>query len=118
MDPLTFSSAVAAGHHAISLLRGAADGIKSLGKAEVISQLIEAQVSLMDLLQKAQELQTENHQLQTKVAELQELLDTVPKVEFHYETYWTRRADSSLDGPFSPQVWDTERKLVRCNIDF
>lgn len=116
MDPIGITSAIAAGNHVVSLLRGVADSVKSLGKAEVINQLIEAQLALMDLLQKHQELQTENHELKKKYQEVQELLSLLPKVEYHYEANWVRREDGSLDGPYSPQVWDTERKLVRMHF--
>ncbi len=113
MDPIAITSAIAAGNHAVSLLRGVADSLKSLGKAEAINQLIEAQLAMMELLQKHQELQTESHEQKKTIQELRDLLTLTPKVEYHYEGYWLRREDGSLDGPFSPQVWDTERKLVR-----
>ncbi len=47
---------------------------------------------------------------------MQGLLALIPKVEFHYEAMWRCREDGSLEGPYSPQVWDTERKLVRMHL--
>jgi hypothetical protein len=116
MEPMTFTAALASGHHAVSLVRAAIDGVKALGKTEVVNQLIDVQLSLMDVLEKCQQLQTENHQVENEKRKLQELLDTVPTVEFHYEACWKPRLDGSLDGPFSPQVWDAERKLMRMNL--
>jgi hypothetical protein len=116
MDPITITAAVASGQHAISLLRGIGDGVKSLGKVEIVNQLIEAQLAMMDVLQKHQELQSENHELHKKLREAQELLRVSAKVTYHYEAYWLPRENGSLDGPFSTQVWDTDRKLMRMHF--
>src|SRR6266516_4322407 len=113
MDLIAFNGALASARHAVSLLRSAADGVKALGKVEVVNQLIDAQVALMDVLDKCQQLQSENHELENKLREFQNLLSLLPKVELHYDALWTRRDDGTLDGPFSPQVWDSERKLMR-----
>ncbi len=59
------------------------------------------------------QIQTERDQWKSKFEESQAVLSARPSVELHYDAYWTRRPDGSLDGPFSPQVWDTEQKLMR-----
>ena len=116
MDPLSLTSALAAGNHAISILRGVSDSLKSLGKSEIIDQLIDAQLSMMKLLDEHQKTHGENLDLKRKVQELQGLLTLLPKVRYDYEAYWTPREDGSLEGPFSPQVWDTDRTLMRMHF--
>ncbi len=62
-------------------------------------------------------IQTERNQWKRKFEELEALLSLVPKVEFHFDAYWTRREDGFLDGPFSAPVWDTERKLIKMHYE-
>jgi hypothetical protein len=116
MDVITVTSVVTAGNHAISLLRSVAETLKSSGKADAINQLIEAQLAMMDLLEKHQALQGESDELKRRILELETLIALIPTVQFHFEAYWCVRGNGSLDGPFSTQVWDLDRKLVRMHF--
>src|SRR4051812_24736254 len=105
MDPMTVGTAVtgalAAGTHVLSLLKGAAENVRALGKAEVVNDLIEVQLAMMDLLQKQQELVEDNRSLKTKIERLNCLLEDKSQLEVHFDAYW-RRNGSALEGPFSP----------------
>ncbi len=67
-------------------------------------------------LERQSQLMSENMVLKRINRELQEQLSLSGNVEYHYQACWVRRPDGSLDGPFSPRVWDLERKLVRMHL--
>ncbi len=67
-------------------------------------------------LERQSQIMTENLELKRINRELQEQLSLAGNVEFHYQASWVRRPDGSLDGPFSPGIWDLERKLVRMQL--
>jgi hypothetical protein len=114
MDPITtISTAWTVGSNAVSLLKGAADQAKALGKSEIISTLIEVQVAMMEVLGEQQRLIDENRTLRERVRSLDELIAAKRRLEFHYNAYWSRGEDGALDGPFSTQDWDKSTLLVR-----
>lgn len=113
MDPTSVSAALSAGSQIVTLLKALKDKIHAGGKAEVIGDLLEVQASMMDVLQKQQSLIDENAPLRQELAQLKSLFDQREHVEIHYDLYWIRQQDESLDGPFSPVLWDTKQQLVR-----
>jgi len=68
------------------------------------------------ILDRESHLITENLDLKRKNKELEDQISVGRKLEFHYEACWVKRDDGSLDGPFSQQVWDSERKLMRMQL--
>lgn len=68
---------------------------------------------MMQVLAEQQKLVDENRSLRDRVRELQDIIETKQKLEFHHNAYWTRNEVSSLDGPFSSQEWDYSKRLVR-----
>jgi hypothetical protein len=113
MDVTAVELAVTGGAHILGLLRSTAENLRALGKAEVVNDLLEIQLSMMDVLQKHQSALDENRALRERVTELETLLDKHSRIEPHHNAYWLRVDDESLDGPFSLAQWDTARKLVR-----
>lgn len=117
MDPssvsLAISSGMTVGNHILSLLKGVAESTKALGKAEIVNKFIEIQLSMMDLLQKHQVLIEDNNKLRNKIHELEKEMKFKKAVEFHFDAYWTRKDDNTLDGPFSKIYWEQKEKLVR-----
>lgn len=107
------SGSVVAGSNILGLLKNVAESTKSLGKAEIVNQLLEVQVAMMELLQKQQQLIEENHELRNKISKLTEDLNLKHKMEYHYDSYWIRKKDESLDGPFSKIQWENSGKLAR-----
>ena len=75
MDPVAITAAFTGAKHAAGLLKGAADTLKTLGKTEIIGDLIEAQLALMDLIEKQGELLDENRALQKEIEKLKERAD-------------------------------------------
>ncbi len=114
MDPITaVSTAWTVGSNAVTLLKGAAEQAKALGKSEIISSLIDVQVAMMEVLGEQQKLVDENRILREKIRSLEEIIETKRSLEFHHNTYWSRCEDGSLDGPYSTQDWDKSTKMVR-----
>jgi hypothetical protein len=113
MDPLAVGSVIAAGSQAVSLLRGITDNLKTIGKTEVLNQLLDLQMSMMDILQKQQELISENTSLNTRLREIESAIALQQRLEHHHDFYWIRAEDGALEGPYSPQTWDLDRKLLR-----
>jgi hypothetical protein len=120
VDPVSIGGAVAgaisAGAHALGLIRTAAETAKTLGKSEVVSDLVEVQLAMMDLLQKQQLLIDENGELKKRNAFLEDAFDNKERLETHFNAYWVRVDENTLDGPFSTQQWDLERQLLRMHM--
>jgi hypothetical protein len=110
MEPSTIFATV---NTITSLLRKLRDAAKTMDKAEIGGIIIELNDAMMDLQLKQQELINENQQLRTENQELNEKLNIKENLEYHYEAYWIRKDDDSLDGPFSQQMWDNEHKFIR-----
>jgi hypothetical protein len=102
-----------AGKNAIGLVKVVLETAKSLGKAEVVEQLTNVQVAMMDLISKQFDLIQENQALQMQLREAEAKLQTQGRLEYAHNAYWMRREDGTLDGPFSPPLWDKNRQLVR-----
>ena len=114
MDPVTVvSTAWTVGSNAVSLLKGAAEQAKALGKTEIIGTLIDVQVAMMEVLGEQQKLIDENRELREKIRSLEETANAKRNLEFHHNAYWSRLEDGSLDGPFATQDWDKSQQLVR-----
>lgn len=114
MDPITVvSTAWTVGSNAVSLLKGAAEQAKALGKTEIIGSLIDVQVAMMEVLSEQQMLADENRELREKIRSLEEIVSAKRNLEFHHNAYWSRLEDGSLDGPFATQDWDKSKQLVR-----
>jgi hypothetical protein len=117
MDPMSIAASLgaasAAAQKLIGLLRNSAETAKQMGRGEVVSDLVEAQVTMMDLLAKHQALLEEKRELQEQVHTLEAKLNTVERLEHHFEVYWVRQDDESLEGPFDPAMWDKHQTLAR-----
>ena len=108
MDPILITSAVAAGNHTIGILKGVVEGLKSTGKAEMIQQIIEAQMTTMDLLGKCHELQGENTKLSEEIAKLKSEAELSKGLTFNGSVYYLKS-----EGPYCQKCYDSDRKLVR-----
>ncbi len=117
MDPASIAASLGAAstlaQRLLSLLRNSAETAKQLGKAEVVSDLLEVQVAMMELFEKYHALLEENRQLRDQIRTLTAKLETIGQLEHHFEVYWLRQAEQSLDGPFSPPMWEKHQKIVR-----
>lgn len=114
MDPITaVSTAWTVGTNAVTLLKGAAEQAKALGKAEIIGTLIDVQVAMMEVLGAQQKLVDENRALRDKIRVLEEVIQARKTLEFHHNSYWSRNEDGSLEGPYCSQDWDKAKQLVR-----
>ena len=108
MDAIILGSALAAGNHAIGMLRSAADGLKSSGKVEVIGQLIDAQLAMMELLQEHQKIVDEKNKLLEQVRQLEEKLKFQSTLVYDDKFYFLQ-GDSV---PYCPQCWEASKKAI------
>jgi hypothetical protein len=113
MDLATVTGGLGAANHVLSLLKGVAEGVRASGKAEGVSQILDLQMALMDLLQRHQALISDNELLRAQVRALEDKLKDQGALRVHHGAYWRQRDDGSLDGPFSQPEWDLNRRFVR-----
>ncbi len=111
MEPIsTITSALAAGQHAVNLLRGVTATVKATGKAEALSDLLDAQMSMMELIQKHQEIVLENGGLKEKIRGLETEIKTSAQMVYRVSHYWHK---DSAEGPFCAICYDKDHKIVR-----
>lgn len=68
---------------------------------------------LLDVQAQALDQQEEVYRLRQEVEQLKKQLLEAGTVEFFHGLYWRRLSDGQLEGPFSQDRWDLERKLAR-----
>ncbi len=73
---------------------------------------VEAQERIMELREAVLELQEENAGLKQKLREAEDALKVQGEIQFDGAVYW-RSENGNKTGPFCPQCFDAERKLVR-----
>ena len=73
---------------------------------------VEAQERIMELREAILALQEENHALKDKVRQLEENAKQKGEVNFDGAVYW-RTENANRTGPFCPECFDTEDRLVR-----
>lgn len=116
MDPATIGTAVVGLTTAASHLQGMvirfAESAKKEGKSESLTQIIELQTALMEVVEKQQNLISINRELEAKNAELA----ARAAVQSYYGCYW-EQVRGALDGPFSAFMWEEQSKLVRLTFD-
>ncbi len=110
MEPVAILSL---GTQIMSFLRSAAEALKAAGKPEAVGGVVEAQLAMMDLLQKHQALLDENRSLRDRLREAEEALEHKGALIHRHSAYWKQMEDGTLDGPFAASMWDRERRLVR-----
>jgi hypothetical protein len=73
---------------------------------------VEAQERIMELREAVLELQEENVAWKQKIRELEESLKLKDEMHFDGTVYW-RKENANRVGPFCPECFDIEEKLVR-----
>ena len=112
MEPLAVTTtALAAGHHAISLFRGLTGALKTAGKAEALNDLIELQVVMNELLQKQQELIRENGALHDRVKELEASWKLKEEIIRKGNALYLK-SDENHERPYCMACWGHDHKLV------
>jgi len=98
---MTIGAGIAGASHAINILKGIASSLKESGKAEAIGQVAEAQMLIMDLLEKQRQLVDENRELKGK-------LELVGKMTFKPPFYF-QEGDHQ---PFCAQCWESSKLAI------
>jgi len=96
------------------MLRTTAEGVKALGKIDLVNQLMDVQLEMMKLLQEHQQLFDANRELQRTIAELAEKLKFQAALKFEPPFYY---ADGDKT-PFCPQCWEADRKPIHLHGPF
>jgi hypothetical protein len=117
MDAETISggaiAGLAASRSVFKLLKGLVETAKDLGKSEIVNQLLDLQISTMELLNEEQALVEEIRKQRERIIELEERLKIRDQLENHHGAYWRVLPNGKLDGPFSTLSWDRDLKLIR-----
>ena len=77
---------------------------------DITSKLIQAQQQIV-------EVQEENQRLREELRALQDANTLESLVSFHHGAFWKQRADGSEEGPFCPNCWGLEKKLVYPSVN-
>ena len=93
----------------MSLMDTAKDVVELVKKGATI----ELQERLMKLREEALALQEDNHQLRSRVAELEKKLKLHNDLVFEAGMYWLTKEDGKRDGPFCQKCHDTAGRLIR-----
>lgn len=104
---------IAVGKTAITLMKSLKDAATTMKNTELGGIIIDLQSAMMEMQQEQQNLINENVQLNEENRKLADKISINQNLEFHYNSYWIRKEDKSLDGPFSQTMKDVEDKLVR-----
>ncbi len=113
MDPASITSILTVGSNVISLLKTTAEALKAAGKPDAVGAVVEAQLAMMDLLQKEQALLDDNRALRERVRTLEETLSVRESLLYRHRAYWRQTPEGALDGPYAPSQWDIHQRLVR-----
>lgn len=113
MDPTTIISATSG---ALTILKAALQATKTMERAKISAKLFELQMALNDILLKQQELIEENARIKAENKELNDEINREATMEYHFGAYWERLNDGGLDGPFSKNYWEKERKKIRMTV--
>jgi len=112
MEPITtIASAIQAGHHITTVLKSVAETLKASGKSETLSELIDAQMTMLDLVQKHQSVILQNGELREQVKKLEETLAITGEVERRGDAVFLK-ADAAHREPYCMHCWGNARKLV------
>jgi hypothetical protein len=112
MEPLVLTTtALAAGHHAISLLKTITGTLKKAGKPEALNDLIELQVVMSELLQKQQEIIRENGVLYDRVKELEASWNLREKIIRKGNALYLK-SDEKHERPYCMACWGHDHKLI------
>ena len=97
---------------AASLLKGLTSNLKSVGKTEVMSDLIELQAAILQIQNRQMELSAENHSLKEENKRLKETQDFKKNLNFNGRVYEMPVAGSQPDF-YCPTCLDLGEKFVR-----
>lgn len=99
----------------VQTLQALAGLSKNVNAVEFNQKLIELQRLIFELQGKLLEIQNENTMLTEENRRLKSVEEIRGKLIFSRQVYWVMDGDN-LDGPYCPNCWDLNRKLVRLTI--
>jgi hypothetical protein len=111
MDQTATAEVNTASNHAISIVKSIGNKLKSSGKSDVLSDILDLQAALIDLQVKQQELVSENAELRRKNAELEEILKVSGELVRGSNALYLR-TDKEKKEPYCLSCWGYDRKLV------
>lgn len=108
------TAAVTAAHHAVALLKGITEKVKSSGKSEGLSDFIDVQMAMIELIEKHHEQILENVQLREKIRELEAAQKARQELFFEekFGWYYTKK-DGKEDAQFCAKCYDGSQRFAR-----
>jgi hypothetical protein len=117
VDPLLLQGAIVGAAsiaaNATTVIKAVVDKVKASGRSEMFQDIMDLQIAMMDLIQRQQELLTENDALRRQLQAANDRLAAKARVEFHHDAYWIPEDQGLFDGPYSRSELDVFGRLVR-----
>lgn len=92
---------------------GILDEIKSVITIVQKIQNLELYEKIVSLQQQIEKILDEKTQLKNEINSLKEKLKIKESLSFKDNTYWRKKSEGVMDGPFCTNCWDTGNNLVR-----
>lgn len=112
IEPASLTAALAAASHATAILKTITGTIKTMGKAEVMNDLIELQSAILEMQQKQAEMFTENQSLKEELNKLKSAADLSGKLKWTGR-YYQLDGSGGFDGAYCGPCRDERQKMIR-----
>ena len=112
IEPAGIAAGMTAMGHAVNIVKILTGTLQAMGKAEMVTQLIDLQNTLLDIQQKQMELLASNQALADENRKLLEQANLQKHLKFVGRVYQIEGL-GNIDGHYCQKCYDADRKLVR-----
>jgi hypothetical protein len=109
MDPLTVAST---SKEIVDLIRAIVGLAKKAGNQELNAKVADLQVRILAIQTQLIELTNENQDLRKRASDLEQAVEIGKGLKYEESVYWLPK-DAGREGPFCPNCWDSQHKLIR-----
>jgi hypothetical protein len=112
---MAIAEGIAAAKAALDVSKLALDLLRfpKLDAEQVRNKLIEMQDLVFSAQRALGDAEEENRNLKRQIDALKSEQEIEASLIFAQDTYWRRKPDGKLEGPFCPTCWDDTRKTMR-----
>ena len=96
----------------VGVLREVVGLAKKAGSLELNEKVADLQTRILDIQTQLIELTNENQDLRKRAADLEQAAEIGKSLKYEESVYWLLKGDSR-DGPYCPNCWDANHKLIR-----
>jgi len=109
VDVATITSTISG---VVSLLKDAVPLAMKAGNRELNEKLADLQTRILDIQTQLIELTNENQDLRKRASDLEQAAEIGKGLKYEESVYWLPK-DEGREGPYCPNCWDANRKLIR-----